>query len=97
MPCDTEYLRLEAEERRRVERERERELERIEQELAAGIAQIVVAADGTVQLLATYPDGMHEACTLAGLQRRNSQGFQFACQTAGVYNVDFVTLHGHSH
>lgn len=97
MPCDTEYLRLREEEKIRVEQERERELLRLEQDLAVGLAQIIVAADGTVQLLGQYPQGMHEACTLAGLQRRNSVEFQTACQVAGVYGVNFIALHGHSH
>jgi hypothetical protein len=96
MPC-TSLRMLEAATRRRVEREREEALERLEQELLQGIAQIVINADGTVQLNGTLPEGMHEACTLAGLQRRNSEAFQYACQVAGVMGVNFIQLHGHSH
>lgn len=97
MPCDTAYLQMRAAERRRVEQEREEALERLEQELAVGIAQLIVSDDGTVQILGTLPQGMHEACALAGLQRRNSAEFQYACQVAGVQDVNFIHLHGMSH
>jgi len=96
MPCDTIRLNNERE-RRLAEQRREEELARLERDIEAGIAQIVLNQDGSVTLLGVLPQGMQEACTLAALQRRSSAAFQYALQTAGVYGVDFIQLHGHSH
>ena len=97
MPCDTVYRRLQLEEQVKLQREREEALERLERELAAGIAQLTVLSDGTVQLVGELPSGMEEACTLAALQMRGSVEFQYALASAGVQEVDFVTLHNRSH
>jgi hypothetical protein len=96
MSCDT-IRRVNVQEQIRLQKEREEALTRLENELAAGIAQLVVQADGSVQLLGVLPPGMQEACTLAALQRRCSVAFQYALQTAGVQEIDFIQLHNRSH
>ena len=96
MPCDT-LFRLREAERRAEEERRELALAQLEQDLASGIAQLQVNADGSVIILGTLPQGMHDSCVLAALQRRGSVAFTAACEIAGVYGTDFITLHGHSH
>lgn len=95
MACD--LYRLREAERRAEEERREKALAQLEQDLASGIAQIQVAADGTVNILGVIPQGMTDACVLAALQRRDSQAFVDACNIAGVYGTNFIALHGHSH
>jgi hypothetical protein len=97
MPCDTINRRIRVEEQVQAQQEREQELARLEQELEQGIAQLVVNADGSVQLLGVLPAGMQEACVLAALQLRCSAAFQYALQVAGVHAMDFVQLHNRSH
>lgn len=96
MPCDT-IRRINIQEEVRAQRERQEALERLEQELAAGLAQIIVANDGSIQILGSIPAGMHDACVLAALQQRNSEAFNYACQLAGVQATNFVQLHNNSH
>ena len=96
MPCD--YIEGTAAYKRRVEAERERELERIEAELGTGVARIVQAYDGSWTVEGTeLPQGMHDSCVLAGLERRGSLEFLNAVAMAGASTVSFATIHGHSH
>lgn len=96
MPCDT-IRRVNLREQLRAQQEREEALVRLEQELEAGIAQIIVNADGSVQLMGVLPEGMQEACVLAALQARCSAAFMYAIQTAGIQEVNFIQLHNRSH
>ena len=96
MPCDFIDAATLAE-RKRLEEEREKEIELIEALLEAGIATIVQNESGAFQLMnAQLPAGMFDACVLADLQKRNSQGFQMAIGQSQVQE-NFVALHDRSH
>ncbi len=96
MPCYEIDAATLAEERR-LREEREQQLEQIEQQLEAGIATIIQNLDGTFNLIgATLPNGMFDACVLAELEKRNSQGFQ-AAQSQANNQESFITIHDRSH
>lgn len=98
MPC-WNMARFAKRERERIEKDRADALTRIEEELAAGIANLVVdPLTGEVLLLDATPiESMTDVCVLAALQTRNSIGFQVAVTQAQAQGVDFVSLHGNSH
>jgi hypothetical protein len=97
MPCYEVDAATLAEERR-IKEEREQQIEQIEQQLEAGIVTILQdAVTGTFTLVgATLPTGMFDACVLAELEKRNSQGFQMAVSQSDS-QTNFVALHDRSH
>ncbi|MCK5019268.1 MAG: hypothetical protein KAS32_19570 [Candidatus Peribacteraceae bacterium] len=96
MPCDYIDAATLAEQKR-LEEEREKEIALIEALLEAGIATIVQAESGAFQLMnAQLPAGMFDACVLAELEKRNSQGFQ-AAMSQSQTQESFVVLHDRSH
>ena len=72
----------------------------LEQELAAGTAQIVedpYTGKITIEGATVMPEGMGDICVLEAMQTRNSLEFQLAVGNAGLADKDFAALHAHSH
>ena len=75
-------------------------LSQLEQELAAGTAQIVedpYTGKITIEGASVMPEGMADLCVLEAMQSRNTLEFQLAVGNAGMQDKDFAALHGHSH
>lgn len=101
MPCDYQYIReSERSPEDVINEQRDRDLERIEQELALGIATIEVdplTGEAHVAGASVQPEGMSDVCVLDALQQRDSVEFQLAAAHAGVQDRDFAAAHQHSH
>lgn len=92
-----------------INEERDENFEKLEQELASGVARLVTdpftgkttirdafgnMTEGFQFLL---DSGMTDMCILGGLDQRNTAEWQLAKGAAGMRQKDFATMHGHSH
>jgi len=99
MTCYLTYVRVPSAEDI-INQQRNEDLARIEQELAAGMAQIEVdplTGDARVVGASVAPEGMADVCVLDALQQRDSVEWQLAAAHAGVQQRDFAVQHAHSH
>lgn len=104
MPCDYQY-NIDAqkeEERRKAEEERKRreaQQKALETQLGSGIAKIEKnPVTGQFRIVGgNLPEGMHDSCVLATLQKRGSFAFRSAMAGVSTAVVDFVSVHDKSH
>jgi len=105
MPCYYQYRTRKQREQQKdpqeeMQQRRDQAFEKIEQELAAGIARVErdpMTGETCIVGASAMPEGMSDLCVLAGLQTRDSLEWQLAAQKANVQQQNFAVAHNHAH